>query len=314
MSPAASVSADATDPTTVLIVDDSSDDQRLAGGVMERTPGWRPIYARNGAEALEVIDRERPALVLTDLMLPGMDGLELVDTIRARYPLVPIVLMTAHGNEALAIQALKRGAASYVPKRSLDTDLAETLEQVLAAAQSNRQQQRLLNCMTQLECSFVLENDRSLIPPLIAYFQEQMTRFQLCDQTSRVRVGVALEEALLNALYHGNLEVSSDLRQHREEDYHRLAEQRCRQTPFCDRRIHLAATLSRARAVFVVRDDGPGFDPATLPDPTDPVNLERTSGRGLLLIQTFMDEVAYSATGNELRMVKHCEGQRCKRA
>ena len=54
----------------------------------------------------------------------------------------------------------------------------------------------------------------------------------------------------------------------------------------------------------MVRDDGNGFDPAILPDPTDPANLERVSGRGLLLIQTFMDSVRHNATGNEITMVK----------
>ena len=54
----------------------------------------------------------------------------------------------------------------------------------------------------------------------------------------------------------------------------------------------------------MVRDEGPGFDPATLPDPTDPSNLERVGGRGLLLIRTFMDEVRHNESGNEITFVK----------
>jgi CheY-like chemotaxis protein len=312
MTTAASCSSDLSGPPTVLVVDDTLVDQRLAAAVLQQTTGWKTLCAGNGLEALAVLERDRPALVLTDLLMPGMDGLELVEAIRQRYPLVPIVLMTAHGNEEMALQALKRGAASYVPKRSLVTDLAETLEQVWAAAQTHRRHQRLLDCLTEVETRFVLENDRSLIPPLVNYFQEQMTRLQLCDQTGRVRVGVALEEALLNALYHGNLEVGSALRQESEEAYQRLAEERREQLPYRERRILLTASLSRSRAVFVIRDEGPGFDPGNLPDPTDPANLERTSGRGLLLIQTFMDEVSYNPTGNEMTMVKHRENQRGK--
>jgi anti-sigma regulatory factor (Ser/Thr protein kinase) len=53
-----------------------------------------------------------------------------------------------------------------------------------------------------------------------------------------------------------------------------------------------------------VRDEGRGFDPATLPDPLDPAQLETTTGRGLLLIRTFMDEVSFNATGNEITIVK----------
>jgi anti-sigma regulatory factor (Ser/Thr protein kinase) len=59
---------------------------------------------------------------------------------------------------------------------------------------------------------------------------------------------------------------------------------------------------------FVIRDQGPGFDPAQLPDPTDPENLERVSGRGLLLMRTFMDEVTFNKSGNQVTMVKRCGG------
>jgi anti-sigma regulatory factor (Ser/Thr protein kinase) len=66
----------------------------------------------------------------------------------------------------------------------------------------------------------------------------------------------------------------------------------------------VTARLTPARAAFVVHDQGPGFDVARLPDPTDPMFLERPSGRGVLLMRTFMDEVRYNATGNRVTLVK----------
>ena len=54
----------------------------------------------------------------------------------------------------------------------------------------------------------------------------------------------------------------------------------------------------------MVRDDGRGFDPSKLPDPTDPANLQKCCGRGLFLIRTFMDEVRFNDTGNEITMIK----------
>ena len=59
-----------------------------------------------------------------------------------------------------------------------------------------------------------------------------------------------------------------------------------------------------SRPAEVVRDEGPGFDPATLPDPTDPAQLERTTGRGLLLIRAYMDEVAFNGAGNQITLTK----------
>lgn len=291
-------------PVTVLVVDDSALDRRLAGSILEKAGQFKPLYANNGVEALAILQQELPGVVLTDMLMPEMDGLELVETVRKRFPLVPVVLMTAHGSEDVAFKALQRGAASYVPKKSLAKDLLETLEQVLAVAQVGRHQQRLQECLTQLESHFVLKNERPLLSALVSQLQEDMARVQMGDHAGRVRVGIALEEALVNAMYHGNLEVSSALRQESEQSYQDLARRRLQEKPYADRQIHVTSKLTRAEGVFVIRDEGPGFNPKTLPDPTDPDNLGKTTGRGLLLIQTFMDEVKFNPLGNQITLIK----------
>jgi CheY-like chemotaxis protein len=295
---------------TVLVVDDAAVDRRMTGAIIEHNLGWRVEYAEDGASALAAMERKVPRLVLTDLRMPGMNGLELVKAVRKKHPAVPVVLITAYGNEGIAIQALRDGAASYVPKRSLGQDLASTLEQVVAAAQTEDRQQRLLERLSHTESHFILENDRAHIPALIALVQEYLVRLGLCDQTDRIRVGVALEEAWLNAIFHGNLEVSSELRQEGDAPYHRLAEERSRQPPYRDRRVHLTYKLSHSEAVFVIRDEGPGFDPHNLPDPTDPGNMGRVGGRGMMLIRTFMDEVTFTDVGNQITLVKRRAGLR----
>jgi anti-sigma regulatory factor (Ser/Thr protein kinase) len=70
--------------------------------------------------------------------------------------------------------------------------------------------------------------------------------------------------------------------------------------------VYVTARFTRDELLFNVRDEGQGFDPNILPDPTDPANLGKVSGRGLLLIQTFMDRVQHNTTGNEITMVKRC--------
>jgi anti-sigma regulatory factor (Ser/Thr protein kinase) len=68
--------------------------------------------------------------------------------------------------------------------------------------------------------------------------------------------------------------------------------------------VHFIARLRPGRAVFTVADRGAGYEPDLLPDPTDPANLEKVSGRGLLLIRTFMDDVKFNRKGNRITMVK----------
>jgi anti-sigma regulatory factor (Ser/Thr protein kinase) len=191
-----------------------------------------------------------------------------------------------------------------VPKRLLAQDLAETVRRVLAVSSRHLVKARLLGCMTENRCSFVLGNDVSLIESLVVYLQEAAIQMELCDEAEVTRVGVALEEALVNALYHGNLQVGSELRGENDQAYYALIARRRVEPPYRDRKIHVTARLARDEGVFVIRDDGSGFDLSRLPDPDDPSALERASGRGLLLMRAFMDDVSYDPTGSVVTLVK----------
>ena len=289
----------------VLVVDDSSVDRRVAGALVERVTGMRCEYAADGLEALAAIARARPCAVLTDLQMPGMDGLVLVKEVRRLYPGIPVILMTAHGSEAAAIEALRAGAANYVPKRCLTRDLLPTLRRILSTASTAQARKRLKGALCSHTGIWKLENDPELIPPLVELLQEHLAALHFGDETSRTRIGVALHEALSNALFHGNLELSSDLRQEDERVYYRAAQQRRAEHPYGSRAIVVEAHLDPLSARYTVRDQGPGFDTTRLDSPLNPDDLLRVGGRGLLLMRAFMDDVSFNRAGNEVRLLKH---------
>ncbi len=289
--------------TTVLVVDDSRLDRTRAGGIL-RKAGHEVAFAANGREALDHLAADPPDVVVTDLQMPELDGLELVEAVRLRYPHIPVILMTAHGSEETAVRALQKGAASYVPKRSLAQDLAPTVATVLELARHGRPMSRMLEWLSYTESRFVLDNDVTIIPDLIGHLESSITQLKSVDETALIQVGVALREALVNAMYHGNLEVSSQLREGDGRVYEELIAARRSELPYRVRRVHVTARQTPAEVVYVISDEGPGFDPSALPDPTDPLRLEMVHGRGLLLIRTFMDEVTHNERGNEITMVK----------
>lgn len=295
----------------ILVVDDSAVARRLAGGLLEsslkgneQTGAVQVVYAVNGREALASMQEELPDLVLTDLQMPEMDGLQLVEEVRGRYPGIPVVLMTAHGSEEVAVLALKRGAASYVPKRNIARDLVDTVRSILAVTHEGRAEQRLFQCMVRSESDFVLDSDPDLVPPLVRYMQDAVKKTRLCDASGALQLTIALWEALANAIEHGNLEAKSEIKDTDEGAFRQLVADRRTQRPYCDRKVHITTRQTPAEVVYVIRDEGPGFSPGSIPDPTDPANLERAHGRGLLLIRTFMDDVQHNQTGNEITLVK----------
>src|SRR5262249_648050 len=288
----------------ILVVDDSAMDRTLAGKLLEKHPGWTVANAEHGRAALAQLERETFDLVLTDLQMPEMNGLELVSAIRAKHAYVPVILMTAHGSEEIAMQALQRGAASYVPKQNLARDLVETTENVLTVASAERNQQRLLECLMRTESQFLLDNDPTLIPPRIGNVGENVLGMNLCEETGLIRVTMALSEALTLAIVQGNLELDPELREKDEKAYQQQIAERRRQKPYRDRRVHVVAKELLHEARYVVRHEGPGFDLSQQPDPESPALFDKVSDRGLLLIRTFMDEVTHNAPANEMTLVK----------
>jgi CheY-like chemotaxis protein len=288
--------------TRVLVVDDSATDRRLAGGLLEKQAGWEVYFAANGKEALDAFEMHVPDIVVTDLDMPEMNGLELVEEVNREYPLIPIVLMTAKGSEEIAVQALELGAASYVPKSQLARKLVDTAVRVWEMSREHGTLHRVLNRMT--EVAFSVENDLKLVSALTAHLRQIIEGRTIFDQSDCLRVGTALDEAFQNAYFHGNLEVSSELREQDDAEYYNLADTRKQQEPYRSRRIHVRAQFTPMDVTITIRDDGPGFDPQEVPDPTDPEMLERASGRGMLLMRTFMDSIEYNESGNEVTMIK----------
>lgn len=99
----------------VLVVDDELN-MRLVLGAMLKKEGYDVASAADGREALEILKSGRIAVVITDLKMPRIDGMELLRRITEHYPEVPVVMITAHGTVATAVEALKKGALDYVTK------------------------------------------------------------------------------------------------------------------------------------------------------------------------------------------------------
>lgn len=118
---------------TILLVEDDSNIASALRGVLE-TEDYAVLHAETGDRGLADALRERCDLVLTDLRLPGLSGLELVQRLHAAKPQLPIVLMTAHGTTETAIEATKRGAYDYLLKPFEMPELLDLIAKALASS------------------------------------------------------------------------------------------------------------------------------------------------------------------------------------
>lgn len=290
--------------TKVLIVDDSELDREMAG-VWVQKAGCIPMFAANGKIALEILQKERPDIILTDLNMPEIDGLELVKSLGMTHPSIPIILMTGFGSEQIAVEALQAGASSYVPKANFRENLQQALETVLSVVNAEQQRELVRLFHQETESHYVLGYEPGGPQALISHILEGMKHLAFCDKLSMMRISTALAEAMINAIDHGNLELDSKLREDTGLDYRKLGNERMKVAPYKDRRVYVTVKLTTEQAHITIRDEGKGFDPATLPDPTDPENLLKPSGRGVMLMRSFLDDVFYNEHGNEVTLIKN---------
>ena len=125
------------DMTHIIVVDDALTDRTLITGLLNSEFTCDVQTAENGEAALGYIDARRPDIVLTDLKMPGMGGLELLRSIKEDHPMIPVVVMTGYDSEQIVTDVMKAGAADYVTKRRLAEDLPRTVERIIFAKQNS---------------------------------------------------------------------------------------------------------------------------------------------------------------------------------
>lgn len=286
-----------------LVVDDSATDRVLAGRLLEQGGGIEVGFAKNGREALDAVRERIPDVIVCDLQMPEMNGLELVEAIKREFPSIPVVLMTARGSESIAAEALRKGAASYVPKMILANHLRETVNRILTAAGADRRHSRLMHALEDYQCRFRLRNDPGLIEPLTAHVQEALRGLPLGDEAERLRVGQAVKHVLWMAHRHGNLEVPLDATLS-DSDLEQLTAQRSDQPPYASRSIVFDAHISASELIITVTHEGPGIDVAALPSDLESRAVDRSWLASFVMVPSIMDDVRYDDGGRTIGLLK----------
>jgi DNA-binding NtrC family response regulator len=121
----------------VLIVDDEPNVRRVLGTQLEQA-GWATTRAESGEQALDLVRAQDPDLVITDLKMPGMDGMDLLGRLQASFPEIPVIMLTAHGTVSNAVDAMKRGAHDFITKPFDRDEVVELVKKALGQAERGR--------------------------------------------------------------------------------------------------------------------------------------------------------------------------------
>ncbi len=103
------------DKPLILLVDDDSSIRWVLSKALNNA-GFKVLAADNGQDALKLIEQQLPKLIITDVQMPGMSGLELMETVKLRHPNLPVVIITANTDTQMAVESHKIGAFDFLPK------------------------------------------------------------------------------------------------------------------------------------------------------------------------------------------------------
>ena len=240
-------------PCRILVVEDDNRNGAVLRGALADM-GHRIVATREREEALGRQDFDEFDLIISDL---------------ATQP-------DANGE---VVRSFKIGAASSGIRCAAST-LHKIIHDTLSV-KLKRIDLRETAAHVREKIDLELPSDLSLMNIVLEYLLDRVARMGMI-QVEQSNLFVALDEAFVNAVKHGNRNDPTKL-------------------------LRVTAELSGHEATFTVEDEGDGFDVREIPDPCDPANLFKSSGRGVLLIYNIMDEVEYSQGGAKLKMVKRPE-------
>ena len=235
---------------SILIVENSDD---IRAGLAEELNalGHSVTVAAERSEALALGDETQFDLLVSDLVSTETAEVEAVRSFK-------ISVTSSHGRRTVCeLHDIIEKALAFKLRR------IDTSEKAIAVRE---------------KIDLELPSDLTLMNSVLEYLLDRVDKLGLI-QIEQSNLFVALDEAFVNAVKHGNRNDPGKL-------------------------LRVTAELSAREAIFTIEDEGDGFDVREIPDPTDPANLFKSSGRGVLLIYNIMDEVEYSRGGAKLKMVK----------
>ena len=262
----------------ILIVDSNEELRTLLASVLGEL-GHEVVATGDRQTALAREDLEDFDLIISDLTEDSTagGGIEIIGELKRKRLMVPVVVSSEETQQNGVIKAFKLGAANFVRKPYEREELRTIVDKTLGYKLRFVDDLKVLPYVRE-RVEFELPSDLSLMNGVLHYLIERVAGLGII-QPERSNLFIALDEAFVNAVKHGNKNDPTKL-------------------------VRITADLSANEARFQIEDEGEGFDPSSIPDPLDPANLFKTSGRGVLLIYNIMDEVKYNERGNRLTMVK----------
>lgn len=287
----------------ILIVEDDHASSEMLRISLEKE-GYTCFQAYNGKDAIEQHKEHCPDLIVSDVRMPEMDGIELLEAIRKTEDEAFIIIVTGHGNEELALRALELGANNYIKKPIDLNNLKLIIKRYNNILESKSLSKQLPKLIQDRVIELALPTTTSLLPSVIDFFLEKINIFFTAKELFQIELG--LSELLTNAIEHGNLGISNSEKTEAlaNNKLNELYESRLKDPAHADKKAKVIFKQSKESCSWEIIDEGEGFNWRGLPNPTHLKNIGELHGRGVFLSRLQFDKITYNEKGNAVTATK----------
>jgi DNA-binding response OmpR family regulator len=265
---------------SVLVVDDDGD---VLNTLVEILTELRlsPISAGNGLEALDILKTRKIDLLITDLMMPRMNGFELIQQTRQLNMNIPIAVISGHGEVRNVVKALTQGAYNFITKPFTIREIGNVVKRGLRLREFSLGTHRILEGLRN-STEMSIPGYPHLLPSVALYIVRECQWRGIEDETVLSNISICVDELLNNALMHGN-----DLDE--------------------TRKIFITMVFDHEKLEISIADQGDGFDYKTVVAQFSENAETLPERRGLFIVHYLMDEMCFNEKGNKVTMVKYLQ-------
>lgn len=292
-------------PGHILIAEDELAVRQLLFDQITEDLGYRVTLAANGREALDLFKSDPADVILADVRMPNLSGLELLREVKRINPRVPFLIMSGQGDVEDTITALRAGAQDFFQKPFKMSRLMASVERAFTQISALRLRRVARAYLVDEAQRFVIPNELEIVPHIIAEMTGSLENDPGMAVGELEAIRASLHEMILNAIEHGNLEINYDEKSvlmESPDGWRAEVLRRATSPEFHGRTVTIECENSPQSVMFRVTDQGNGFVHDDLPDPTQFTHV--LHGRGILIARVHMDQVFYNEKGNQVTLIK----------
>jgi CheY-like chemotaxis protein len=295
-----------TDTIKVLIVEDDPASMNYLEIILNKE-GLDYRTASDGQEGLEIFKKYRPHIVLTDINMPRMTGVEMLLAIKRIDSQAIVIMLTAFNSEDYVIKSMRYGANNYLKKPILKENIIGLLRKYKSILYARSQHKQIQNFIAHHSFSMKFNNDIFQVPFIVNYLIDEIDLLFKEDETMGIRLG--LDEIIINAIEHGNLNISyrEKSKAIQNNSYEKLISDRSKLQKNKKKEVTIKYTYSDNFCEWIIEDEGEGFDPDSIPNPITSEGTEMLHGRGIFITRFQFDELEYLEKGNKVRLRKYIQ-------